>query len=160
MKSKTNHPEAPPRRVCMFQNHVFCHENETSTLKHDFSFFYQKSYFRRLLSVYVCLKSLCFMDQNCSNIHSQQLSCLNHDACWACMYVSKNRVLSCVLRLVPNLDLTLSSRELSEYVCMSQTYIHCQHALVINCVCMFQNLMFCRVLGTLDITRHSQHQSF
>ena len=64
--------------------------------------FWQKSYFRRLLSVYVCLKSLCFIDQNCSNIHAQQLSCLNDDANYSCMYVSKPRVLSYDLRLVPN----------------------------------------------------------
>ena len=52
--------------------------------------FYQKSYFRCLLSVYVCLKSLCFIDQNCSNIHAQQLSCLNNDANWCELFILKH----------------------------------------------------------------------
>ena len=76
------------------------------------------------------------------------------------MYVSKPRVLLCVLRLVPNLDITLSSRELSVYVCMPQTYIHSQRAFALNRVCMFQNHVFCRVLDTLAPAFPNQNHAF
>ena len=96
LKSKKNHPETPPKRVCMFQNHVFCHENETSTLKHKLSFFIKNHTF---------------------------------GASWACMYVWN----PCVLSIKTAQTYTLSNSR----VWMMMRIIH---------VCMFQNLVFYRVL--------------
>ena len=42
MKSNKNHPEAPPKHVCMFQNPQPVVENETYTLKHERSEFIEK----------------------------------------------------------------------------------------------------------------------
>ena len=57
-----NPPEAPSKRVCMFQNPQPVMENETYTLKHARSELIEKrpkARLKRLLSMYVCLKTLC-----------------------------------------------------------------------------------------------------
>ena len=62
LKSNKNHPEAPPKHVCMFQNPQPVMENETYTFKHTRSKLVQKrpkARLKRLLSMYVCLKTLC-----------------------------------------------------------------------------------------------------
>ena len=57
-----NPPEAPSKRVCMFKNPQPVMDNETYTLKHARSELIEKrakARLKRLLSMYVCLKTLC-----------------------------------------------------------------------------------------------------
>ena len=96
------------KRVCMYASNIhtlsyfsiklslqrvwICFKNTTKhrVLKHTYTLkFLRISCFRSLLSVYVCLKTLCFV------------------AFWACMYVSKH-IVSCFLY----------ERVLSVYVCL------------------------------------------